>query len=86
MASGWSALQSRVSTRLITAVTQPLQQQGDLTLQDVEDDLQDLGPLESSLSQEPHALTGVSQQTQTVMLHHHTSPIKHSEVSKGMEP
>ena len=67
-------------------MTQPLQQQGDLTLQDVEDDLQDLGPLEAFSTHEPHALTPVSQPTQYLMPHHHMRPIKISEVSKGMEP
>lgn len=82
----FSVLQSKVATRLLTAVTKSLQQQGDLTLQDVDDDLQDLSPLEAFPSQEPHALTAVSQPTRFHMPHHHIRPIKQSEVSKGMEP
>ena len=67
-------------------MTQPLQQQSDLTLQDVEDDLQDHEPLEGFTSREPYALLKVSQQMHFHVPHHHMKPIKHSEVSNGMCP
>ena len=67
-------------------MTQPLQQEGDLSLQDVDDDLQDLQPLKALSSQELHAVIGVSKQMQIFMPHHDVGPIKRSEVSKGMEP
>lgn len=79
-----SVLQPRASTRLLTAVTQPLQQQGDLMLQDVEDELLDIGPLKASSPQEPHALTCTSQQQQPFRAHRCMTPIKHSEVKQGM--
>ena len=66
-------------------VTQPLQQQGDLSLQDVEDDHEDLGPAEAASSQESHVHTGISQQLQGLVAHDRMKPIRHSAVKDGIK-
>ncbi|KAL3131825.1 hypothetical protein ABBQ38_007539 [Trebouxia sp. C0009 RCD-2024] len=73
--------QLRATTHLVTAVTQPLQQQGDLTLQDVEDDPDHHGAMQTSSPQEPQAHSSPASQLQVCLPHHSMRPIKHSEMS-----
>ncbi|KAL3163259.1 hypothetical protein ABBQ32_009658 [Trebouxia sp. C0010 RCD-2024] len=73
--------QLRASTHLATAVTQPLQQQGDLTLQDVEDDVDHHGPMQASSTQEPQAHSSTASQPQVCLPHHSLRTVKHSEMN-----
>lgn len=54
-------------------------------LQDVEDDLLDLGPFKASPPQESHALTCIRQQQQPFRALGCMTPIKHNEVKQGMQ-
>lgn len=75
-------LQTRAQTYLATAVSQPLQQQGDVMLQDVEDDLEDLGPMQAPSTQRPQAHNDAVQQEQARLK---MRPIKQSEVRNSIK-
>lgn len=69
----------------VTAATQPLQQLGDLMLQDIEDDLIDNEPIEASSLCGPHVHTSMSQQVQPAAMQYQMKPIMRSEVSTAAE-
>ena len=75
-----AVVQPRCPTKAVTADSQPLQQHGDLTLQDVEDELQDLELAAASTLPGPYLDHHVGQQLQTAAPQQNSKPISRSEV------
>ena len=72
-------MQSQAPTAGVASSIQPLQQH-EMVLQDVEDDLQVLTPLEEALVLQPYGQTGTTQHPQAAVFQQQAQPITPREV------